>query len=941
MTNYKKNLEAIKARTPDFAKAIEEDKGVDWIDEISAGMGANVVIRTGNKPFIINGDFPIVEAKDKAKENDYHNDAATVIFGIGTGYFTAAVIKEMSKRHVIVIVEPVFHMLKIALRLNDYSEAIKNGSLLFACTREDLDYQLSLIEAGKTITQWFLPVEDYVNKRPAEYSHLLNHVMMLITQLKSNTGTIAGAGALIAKNDITNLPFVIKHRGVAELKDIYKDKPAILVSTGPSLQKNIHLLIDKEVQKRFIIIAVGQALRVLLSYDIKPDFICSVDFGPVNFGHYKGLLDIKDIPLVTINRTYQPIIKHWEGPKFISVSLDGTSTGTLSEFMMHKGGLLQGGSVSHMNLGLAVNMGCNPIIILGQDLAYTDDDRSHHSLTDEAGKVDIQSDSIIWKVDDPRSEIQGEHSLGPLQWVNGYYGQPVKTNAGYVSFISTFERMFRSLPDTTFINATEGGAKLEGAEAMTLEEVIEKYTGLFPDENINVVDILKGVEEHYMLQVPINKSVLTPLLTEVDNGKELVNKAVDLMKADIDDIKEIIKQSQRSLVLLKRLKGKNVDRKKFAKRLNENYETTIAAKKLVDKNPLIAMSVFWAGKAIAQNRYSTARQDIKDKLDDKNKSDLSFFYTKEGKEVLKIRIEANEIVMRASNDKAKDLLKDYEETLIEMEYLKDNEELKPFESLNPEPFLDDAEEYFDNGNWGHNLIEAKRILKTKNLVEYLMGDGKEKDELIDKAIGIDLHCSEYRKDAVNKAIEEYDRSGKDKIIKYNHFIELAHKEGRNQKEGVPEKRNFQKSLGYLLKAAEFDPDRPEAKWGIATTYHGIGDIEQANGNLTEAAAMQDRSIEAYKELIEKYPDNTQFKFELGLVYLQVGFGADADKLFNTIFTLTDSYDWFLKSLAELYFNADMIEEAKVAIDLYCSKFEFDPRGLKLKEEIYDNSTRSK
>ena len=916
MTNYKKNLEAIKARTPDFAKGIEEDEGVDWIDEIESEQKGefNVVIRTGNKPFIINNNLiPVNDAKLKAQENDYHNDAATVIFGAGTGYFTKAVLKEMDKRHVVVVVEPVIHMLKIALKLNDYSGAIKKGSLLFACTREDIDYQLSIIEHGKNITQWLLPTENYVKHRPAEYNHLLNHTLMLITQLSSNTGTIAGAGSIIAKNDITNLPFVIKHRGVAELKDIFKDKPAILVSTGPSLQKNIHLLIDKEVQKRFIIIAVGQALRILLSYDIRPDFICSVDFGPVNFGHYKGLLDTKDIPLVTINRTYQPIIKHWEGPKFISVSLDGTSAGTLSEFMMHKGGLLQGGSVSHMNLGLAIQMGCNPIIIIGQDLAYTDDGRSHHSLTDEAGSVDITNEGITWKVDDPRSEIQGDHSMGPVQIVNGYYGYPVKTNIGYVSFISTFERMFRNLPDITIINATEGGARLEGAETMTLEEVIEEHGCPKYIDSMAIMD-------------PINKSVLTPLLTEVPDSKGLVNKAVDLMQADIKDLKEIIKLTQRSLVLLSRLKSKNTDKKKFAKRLNENYQTTVDAKKLVDKNPLIALSVFWASKSISQNRYSSARQEIKDKLNSKDKSDLSFFYTKDGKEVLKIRIEANEIVMKASNDKAKDLLKDYEETLTEMEYLKENEELKPFESLNPAPHLDDAETYFKNENWGHPLIEARRIINSKGTVN---------DEYC-KAVTVDARCLTYRDAVIHEAKEEYDRQGKDKIIKYNHYIELAHKEGRNQKEGVPEKRNFQKSLGYLLKAAEFDPDRPEAKWGIATTYHGIGDIEQANGNLTEAAAMQDRSIEAYKELIKEYPENLQFKFELGLVYLQVGFGADADKLFNTIFSSTDNYDWFLKSLAELYFSAGMIDEAKVAIDLYCSKFEFDPRGLKLKTKIMGN-----
>ena len=547
MTNYKKNLKAIKNRVPEFAKLIENDKGVDWIDEIKAfNNDANVVIRTATNPFVINDtDCPQETAIKKAQEYDYHNDAATVIFGIGTGYFTVEVLKVMADRHVVIVVEPVIHMLKIALRLNDYSEMIKKGSLLFACNREDLDYQLTIVENGKNITQWFLPVEDYVKQRPSEYSHLLNHTFMLITQLRANTGTVAGAGSLIAKNDITNLPFVIKHRGVAELKDLFKDKPAILVSTGPSLQKNIHLLIDKEVQKRFIIIAVGQALRILLSYDIKPDFICSVDFGPVNFGHYKGLLDTTDIPLVSINRTYQPILKHWKGPKFISVSLDGTSAGTLSEFMMHKGGLLQGGSVAHMNLGLAVNLGCDPIIMIGQDLAYEDDGRSHHSLTDEAGSVDIDEKGITWKVDDPRSEIRGNHDMGPVQIVNGYYDKPVSTNAGYVSFISTFERMFRNLTDKTIINATEGGAKLEGAEQMTLEEVIEKGFGTHSCPG----------KAGFIHTNEIDKSVLTPLLTTVSNTNELVTESIKLIKSDIKELKEIIKYSQRSLILLNRTKA--------------------------------------------------------------------------------------------------------------------------------------------------------------------------------------------------------------------------------------------------------------------------------------------------------------------------------------------------------------------------------------------------
>jgi len=913
MNYYKQNLQALKNRIPLFAKMIEEDKGIDWIDEVkAANKTTNIIIRAGNGPVAISSHKnPKLEAIEKAKETDFHNEAATVIFGAGAGYFTRAVLDKMEKRHVVVLVEPVISMLKIAFKLNDFSKEIENGSLLFACTNEDLDYQLSLIEQSKNINQWLIPTETYVKHRPGEYSHLLGHAMMLITQLSNNTGTIIGAGAAMAKNDITNLPYIIKHRGVAELKDIFKDKPAILISTGPSLQKNIHLLMDKNVQDRFIIIAVGQALRVLLSYDIKPDFICSVDFGPVNFGHYKGLLDVKGIPLVTINRTYQPIIKHWEGPKFISVSLDNNTKGTLSEFLTHKGGLLQGGSVSHMTFGLATHMGCNPIIITGQDLALEDDGTSHHALTDEAGTIDFEDNNVVWKVTDPRSGIQGEHNMGPAQTVNGYFGGTVKTISCYISYKSTFERMFKNLPDVTVINATEGGAKLENCQQMTLEEAIEKYA-LYVDIENDLAD-------------PIDKSILIPLLTEVDNGKELVEKTIKLIENDIEELNEIVTSSQRSLTILNRIKGKNTDRKKFTKRIKENYETTIKTKQLADKNPLVALSVFAASKLIAGNRYSNARQEIKDQATKGDKTDINYFYTKEGKEVLKIRVEANEIIMKAANVIAKELLKDYEETLEEMKYMEEHGCLKPFKSINPAPHLDDAETYFKNGNWGHNLIEARRIMQEWDTNTF--------EDVTDDIINIARRSEILRQEAVEQAKEKYDREGKDKIIKYNHYLDLAYKEGRNQKEGVSKKRDFQKALLYLTKAVEFDPERSEAKWGLATTYHALGDIELEKGNTKEAAAMQDRSITAYKELIEEYPENVQFKFELALVYLLVGFGVDADNLFQEIFSSSEQYDWFLKSLAELYFNTGLIEEAKTAIELYVKKFPFDPRGLKLQEKI--------
>ena len=136
-------------------------------------------------------------------------------------------------------------------------------------------------------------------------------------------------------------PFEIYPYSINKLIDIFQGKPGVIVSTGPSLEKNIHVL--KEHQDKLVIVAVGQALRVLMGYGITPDFICTVDFGEVNMAHFKGLMDSK-VPLVCLNRTYAPLLKQYQGPKFITSSPQ-EETSALS-ILNDRGAVLQGGSVA-------------------------------------------------------------------------------------------------------------------------------------------------------------------------------------------------------------------------------------------------------------------------------------------------------------------------------------------------------------------------------------------------------------------------------------------------------------------------------------------------------------------------------------------------------------------------------------------------------------------
>ncbi len=444
----KKNLNLLKTINPDLTNWLKQSKQVDWLQKIkSENKDDNILIKEGSQ-FTPSYSMknPSKEAKKAAKSMNLYKEEISILMGIGCGYLTYEILTNMEKGHRLIVVEPVADILKIALSKFDFTKYTKSGSLLLVSPGGDtienkLNWALHYLSDNNVISAWPFTIESYTKKRPDEYGDLTKLTGDILNQILCNTGTIAGAaGGIIADNDMMCMPYIIKHRGVAELKDLYKDKPAILVSTGPSLAKNIHHLID--IQDKAIIICVGQALRVLQSYNICPDFMTTVDFGEVNHVHFKNLMD-NNTPLVTINRTYAPLIKEYQGPKFIAATpvpgFEKLATGILQE----KGFIESGGSVAHMSFGLAKLLGCNPITFVGQNLAL--EKTSHIPLADAGGDVLIGENGMIgWQVTDKRCHLHSDnelHSMGQVIYTEGYYGGTVSTNAGLLSFKTVFESM--------------------------------------------------------------------------------------------------------------------------------------------------------------------------------------------------------------------------------------------------------------------------------------------------------------------------------------------------------------------------------------------------------------------------------------------------------------------------------------------------------------------
>lgn len=803
INHLKTNLDALKLINPELSKKIKESECPEWIDPINSLTGAkNIIVSYGShKTTIYEMEKPLEVVEKTVKAINTNKENINVILGFGLGYIIRKIINKMEvdwllyidkkktvtrslkeflvlkdkanggilyRGHHIVVIEPEPYLIRLAFELFDYSEYMRSGALIIATTKEEVLNYLGALENQKSIDQWFVTTYSYTKIR-FEYNEICVSAIAYINQLRCNTGTVAGQGSKIADNGIVALPYTIKHRGVKDLFGLFPDKPAICVSTGPSLSRNIHLLQD--IQNKVIIIAVGQALRILLAYDIRPDFICTVDFGEVNMGHFKGLMD-SDVPLICLDRSYAPLLKQYKGPRFISATphnpgFEKTANGILKD----KGFLEMGGSVAHMALSAAMAMKCDPIILIGQDLAYSSKDNSHCPLADATGKIKINEQGLIeWDVQDQRCHLHGnkKYNMGMQHYTRGYFDGRVLTNLGLTSFISAFENIIaqyhKVYPDRIIYNCTEGGAFIEGAKRISLKQAI--------DENI---------------KEPINKSILNPLLTLDPEGDNLINKIIPLLEQDVIIMNKIIKHCTQGLNTNRQIKKALDKNMPFKKPLNENEKHSNKAYHESMKLPLVLLSVMGANRQIqsrALNVNGTYQHIVKNKED------------------FKIRLDRNKIILESALKASRDLKTSYKSTLkLLKKYDKNKNILNPIDE-NYQINLDDAKDYFEAGNWAHPLLDARRAIKNNR----------------GKAIAeeIELIALDKRNNAIDKAIEEYNNTKeKYKFIKYNNLIEESRALGRKD-------QDFNKAFDLLQEAIELLSDKKEARWGLATTYHHLG-----------------------------------------------------------------------------------------------------------------------
>jgi 2-polyprenyl-3-methyl-5-hydroxy-6-metoxy-1,4-benzoquinol methylase len=171
-------------------------------------------------------------------------------------------------------------------------------------------------------------------------------------------------------NTLTNLPVIASEGNAAALVDAFKGVPAIVVAAGPSLDDTVAAVAD--LAKRALVIAVDTAVRPLLAAGARPHLVVSVDPSAVNARHLNDLPDPNGMWLVAEGSLHPTVFPQFEGRTFVFKVSNHHPWPWLAEIQADRGQLHAWGSVLTTAFDLACQAGCNPIVFVGADLAYTD-----------------------------------------------------------------------------------------------------------------------------------------------------------------------------------------------------------------------------------------------------------------------------------------------------------------------------------------------------------------------------------------------------------------------------------------------------------------------------------------------------------------------------------------------------------------------------------------
>ncbi|HZZ44589.1 MAG TPA: 6-hydroxymethylpterin diphosphokinase MptE-like protein [Tepidisphaeraceae bacterium] len=529
---YVANLAALWVQDPLLAARIERvpDEQMYPVEQAKDGNLTVAVLDGAGKRIYLHSRYRPVEEAGKIVEGlNVEKTLILYIHGIGLGHHVWLALEKVSEEAIVVCFEADLKLLKTALWHRDFSADLAKGRLVLIADTDKgslfahLGGQVAMVAAGWEVIRHPASIQ----LAPAFHAETERHAEEFGGFAKTSINTLIINGRRTAENIARNVAWYAAAGGVGRLKDRYRGKPAVIVSAGPSLRKNKHLL--KGLEDKAVLIAVQTTLQPLLEMGVEPHFVTSLDYHDISARFFEKLPKDLRTELVAEPKAAKVVLGLHPGP----VTLLGSDYAErlLKEMKPGKGKLRSGATVAHLAFYLAEHLGCDPVIFLGQDLGFSD------GLCYAPGT----SYEDVWRPELSRfctvemkqwEQIVRERHI--LRRVEDIEGRPTYTEERLYTYLQQFERDFLKT-STKVIDSTEGGIKKRGTQILSFADAIAQHC--------TTADIQR------------HSDTVPPDFSCVQACRESLEKR----KVEAGEIAEI---ARKTLPLLEELKGSLADQEK-------------------------------------------------------------------------------------------------------------------------------------------------------------------------------------------------------------------------------------------------------------------------------------------------------------------------------------------------------------------------------------------
>lgn len=462
---FKKNLESMSGFEYNSLKKRLED--IKELRDFSYKFGKDELdinfIKKRNLKMIYNNPMKELEnSLDFLKS--YIKYPFLFFYGLGNGILYKAILQNTEHKKIIVF-EKEIEIIFLVLSIIDFSQDLHQGRLIIVPTDE-----MNYTKADKILSSnmsLFLRTytlhihSDFYKSYKKDIQKINDFNMQAIRNISLRKGNDPHDAMLGIEQLVYNLPNMLTHPSLDTLikKRSKKGDTAIIVSTGPSLNKQLQTL--KKYSQNAAIFCADSSYSILYENDIKPDYVLSLERVPLTSEFFNTEVREfdKDILFILAALTHPNSLKYLEKskknymliPRYLSFGLSLK----LTSYRCIGGGM----SVANMAYELATLLQYKNIVLIGQDLAYSKEGISHSKnyVNINIHKDDFQKD-------------QGRFTT------TAYGGEgKVESSQVWTLFRQIFENYINNNKNKiNTYNCTEGGARIEGAIEIPFKEFCEK-----------------------------------------------------------------------------------------------------------------------------------------------------------------------------------------------------------------------------------------------------------------------------------------------------------------------------------------------------------------------------------------------------------------------------------------------------------------------------------